>query len=209
MKSVWAKSLASMQWKWALQLRGEHQQHPVLSTFFASKPQNGILCDGRVADDFIKHRISLIELAFRSLHNEVNDSNGELRRSEKFNNKDNSLMMIFYGSIEKNSVLLNSRLRSNVEELNFRLSKSELNLSYHNGFIQISDDPQVEESIQRPFWSAVALPMWANVDTDMKEAIDRRDNKRRDASLYRESIRKYDKDHFLRKRLDQRKREGR
>ena len=42
----------------------------------------------------------------------------------------------------------------------------------------------VEEQIENAFWGIVANPMWKNVDTDMKEAIDRRDANDRDPAFY-------------------------
>lgn len=57
-------------------------------------------------------------------------------------------------------------------------------LNYHNGFIQIAEDEQVESNIATPFWSLVSAPKWANVDTDMKEAVDRRESNDRDPSMY-------------------------
>jgi len=57
-------------------------------------------------------------------------------------------------------------------------------LHYHNGFIQRSTDQLTEGQIEAPFWSLVSDVKWENVDTDMKEAIDRRDNHDRDPALY-------------------------
>ncbi len=37
---------------------------------------------------------------------------------------------------------------------------------------------------EEPFWKLVADPIWKNVDTDMKEAIDRRDGGERDPAWY-------------------------
>ncbi len=38
--------------------------------------------------------------------------------------------------------------------------------------------------IEAPFWELVSAPKWKNVDTDMKEAFDRRDNDERDPAVY-------------------------
>jgi hypothetical protein len=57
-------------------------------------------------------------------------------------------------------------------------------LHYHNGFIQRSIDPVVENQIEEPLWDLVSEATWKNVDVDMKEAIDRRDNGDRDPAFY-------------------------
>jgi hypothetical protein len=64
------------------------------------------------------------------------------------------------------------------------MRRAGFNLNYHNGFIQISDDQIVEEQIERAFWSILGGDIWKNVDIDMKEAIDRRDNNERDPAFY-------------------------
>ena len=55
-------------------------------------------------------------------------------------------------------------------------------LSY--GFIQVSSDSLVGEQVEIPFWALVADAKWKNVDTDMKEALHRRDTDARDPAFY-------------------------
>ena len=57
-------------------------------------------------------------------------------------------------------------------------------LHYHNGLIQFAEDPLAQAEIAQPFWDVVKAPQWANVDRDIKEAIDRRDNNGRDPGGY-------------------------
>jgi hypothetical protein len=49
---------------------------------------------------------------------------------------------------------------------------------------RLSVDKLSTTTIETPFWNLVASPKWKNVDTDMKEAFDRRDNGARDAAFY-------------------------
>jgi hypothetical protein len=65
-----------------------------------------------------------------------------------------------------------------------RYAARECHLHYHNGIIQISADDTVAAEVEMPFWKVVSAPKWANVDTDMKEAIDRRDGGDRDLAVY-------------------------
>ncbi|TYD32601.1 hypothetical protein CEK63_17645 [Xanthomonas sontii] len=69
-------------------------------------------------------------------------------------------------------------------ELNERFRQAGARLHYHNGFIQISNDEQIRKQIEAPFWALLKDTKWANVDTDFKEAIDRRDSGGRDPGFY-------------------------
>jgi len=149
--------------------------------------------DGSVsADRFMKERISFIELAFREKEEELNKENIDLPMqlfAAKFQDaSDKAGGARFPGNIEDAAKVynesLNSRFREAVDELNERLRRAGCNLNYHNCFIQISDDELVEEQIEKEFWNITKDPLWKNVDIDMKEAIDLRDNNGRDPSLY-------------------------
>ncbi|TGR71665.1 hypothetical protein EN837_05600 [bacterium M00.F.Ca.ET.194.01.1.1] len=74
-------------------------------------------------------------------------------------------------------------MRENVHEINERFRQAAFPLTYHNGFIQFSDDAFINEQVKQPFWQAIADPKWENVETDILEAIDRRDNRRPEAAL--------------------------
>jgi hypothetical protein len=77
-----------------------------------------------------------------------------------------------------------SAFRTHVEELNTRFRQAGYPLNYHNGFIQISTDDLVQKEVETPFWNLVADAVWANVDLDMKEALDLRDTDGRDPAFY-------------------------
>jgi hypothetical protein len=79
---------------------------------------------------------------------------------------------------------MNAAWRAAVDELNARFRQAGCELHYHNGFVQIGADDLILQQIEEPFWRLVASPKWANVDHDMKEAIDLRDTDGRDPGLY-------------------------
>lgn len=143
-------------------------------------------------DRFIKERISFIELAFRLREEEIAAINLKLPKMIE-EAKVNDLFveagrMRVPGSrvdgLKAGNAVLNASFKAAVEELNERLRRAGTQLNYHNGFIQVATDPLVEEQIESAFWEIVADPIWKNVDTDMKEAIDRRDANDRDPAFY-------------------------
>jgi hypothetical protein len=74
--------------------------------------------------------------------------------------------------------------RNAAEELYERLRRAGYPLHYHNGFLQFSNDALIQANVEAPFWALIAASKWANVDADMKEALDRRDAGGRDPALY-------------------------
>lgn len=145
-------------------------------------------------DEFIKERLSFVEIAFRERENDVTEANKKLPQSildwKIRMAKKRAQLQAIRGSdndtswIEDQNRDFNNKFRASVDELNTRLRQAGYKLNYHNGFIQISADEKVEQEIETPFWALVADPKWQNVDTDMKEAIDRRDGGDRDPSFY-------------------------
>lgn len=143
------------------------------------------------ADEFIKERLSFIEIAFRERGEDVQAANNDLPRQilvakSRFERKSSGITLPgdpAEGARARNQAL-NNAFRAAVDELNTRFRQADYKLNYHNGFVQISSDSAVEQQIETPFWSLVADPKLQNVDTDMKEAIDRRDSGGRDPSLY-------------------------
>lgn len=143
------------------------------------------------ADEFIKQRISFVELAFKEAEAQVQAANAHLpKRLEAQRNKDvNSLgrSLRVPGLSDEYFIAANKqqneRLRENVHEINERFRQAAFPLTYHNGFIQFSDDAFINEQVKQPFWQAIADPKWENVETDILEAIDRRDNRRPEAAL--------------------------
>ena len=74
--------------------------------------------------------------------------------------------------------------RASVDELNTRFRQAGYALHYHNQFIQAATDELIQKEVETPFWTLVADPKWANVDTDMKEALDLRDSDGRDPAWF-------------------------
>ena len=148
------------------------------------------------ADRFVKERLSLVEIAFRDREIALAEQNAEFAKrvaQAEFlervlpGNPGQRRMLIPSNradGLRVANAMVNRNFRSNVDELNERLRRAGTRLNYHNGFIQMVEDPLVEQQIEAPFWSLVKDPKWANVDTDMKEAIDRRDCGGRDPALY-------------------------
>lgn len=143
------------------------------------------------ADRFVKERLSFVELAFRTREEElVTDDPDHPAKlavatlTQAFSHRGPTIPgdpRVAARARHKTKV---QRFNDSVVELNERFRRAGAPLNYHNGFIQISRDELVEDQIAKPFWSAVSAPEWKNVDTDMKEALDRRDANDRDPALY-------------------------
>ncbi len=149
--------------------------------------------DGSVsADRFVKERLSFIEIAFRrrneeiarldaSLDQEISESRLQVKTRPVWKGHD-------FAEEEKRlrdrNADINQAFRTCCNELNSRFREAGATLNYHNGLIQVSPDELTTDQIERPFWELVSDPKWGNVDHDMKEAIDRRDNAGRDPALY-------------------------
>lgn len=160
---------------------------------------NNFVCsayDGSPADQFMKERLSFVEIAFRDRENGLTAQNAALQRQI---NQAELLERVLPGNpgqrgtripgnradgLRAANASANQTFRTNVDELNERLRRAGAQLNYHNGFIQIAEDQLIERQIETPFWSLVNDPKWANVDTDMKEALDRRDGSGRDPAFY-------------------------
>ena len=71
-----------------------------------------------------------------------------------------------------------------IVELNARFNGAGLPFEYHNGLIQRIDDKLTTIEIERPFWTLVSDPKFGNVDSDIKEALDRRDSGKPDAAFH-------------------------
>jgi AbiJ N-terminal domain 4 len=145
--------------------------------------------DSNSADRFIKERLSLVEIGFRKRGDEIGQENARLpqevvksraRGTRKLQGPDTDPAAWLIKSNEK----INKVFRDAVDELNTRFIQANCPLNYHNGFIQISTDRLTLQQVERPFWDVVVDPQWANVDVDMKEALDRRDGGSRDPAFY-------------------------
>lgn len=139
-------------------------------------------------DSFIKERLSLVEIAFRKREDVITKANAELPQSILRAKQRSSGRLRIPGDPEVSFKALNQKMndafQASVEELNTRFRQAGCKLHYHNGFIQISEDVLFLKEAEQPFWGLVSDSLWKNVDIDMKEAIDRRDNGDRDPAWY-------------------------
>lgn len=144
------------------------------------------------ADQFIKERLSFIELAFRQQEEKLSELNASLDRrvqeaelaAKMRPNRGMRLPGNPGDGLRAWNQTQNDMFRASCNELNERFRRSRVKLHYHNGFIQISEDEAVMREIEQPFWNLVGDPMWQSVDHDMKEAIDLRDSGGRDPALF-------------------------
>ena len=144
------------------------------------------------ADQFVKERLSLVEIAFRLKSERVADANATLparmRDANLRSGRRSGHSLVLPGnpvaSVKAINAKANQDFQAAVDELNIRFVQARAPVNYHNGFIQISADTLSTDAIETPFWDLVAGSKWKNVDTDMKEAFDRRDTRARDPSFY-------------------------
>lgn len=147
--------------------------------------------DNLEPDMFVKRRLSFIELAFRAREEQVAKANAEFPQQlaeAEMHDKMPARRMTLPGkrsdAVRAINESMNGALAANVQELNERFKQAGMPLHYHNGFIQISRDEQLQEQVEQPFWLLVKEAPWKNVSIDMAEAIDRRDTAGRDPSFY-------------------------
>lgn len=132
------------------------------------------------ADRFFKRQLSLIELLFREAEERLRSEapNGNIKGWFSLLQKRTSPK----GRSAQEGAL--EALIKGIDELNHRFKEVTLPFEYHNGIIQRIDDNLTSTEIETPFWALVAAPKWKNVDSDMKEAIDRRDGDKGDAAFF-------------------------
>lgn len=147
--------------------------------------------DGLDPDVFVKRRLSFVELAFRTREEQVAQANGEFPRrvaeaelQDKMPPRPMTLPGRRSDGVRAINEGMNRTFAANVDELNERFKQTGMPLHYHNGFIQITQDEQLQEQVEQPFWLLVKDAQWKNVSIDMAEAIDRRDTAGRDPSFY-------------------------
>lgn len=143
------------------------------------------------ADVFAKRRLSFIELAFREREAQVAAMNAGMPQTLQTaaimdaRVRARGVDSTQYVDIAKSSnETINRMFAGYVHELNTRFEQAAMPLHYHNGYLQIKEDAQVQLQIEQPFWDLVKDPKWVNVSTDMADAIDRRDTRRRGAPLH-------------------------
>jgi AbiJ N-terminal domain 4 len=142
------------------------------------------------ADRFMKERLSFVEIAFRQRAEELEASHAKRLAdavARTVRPPPRGTIRLPGTPLKAHQAIVdreNQEFRAAVDELNTRMRRAGYELHYHNGFIQRSIDRVVEDQIEEPFWDLVADAKWKNVDLDMKEAIDRRDNGDRDPAFY-------------------------
>ncbi|MCP3419510.1 hypothetical protein NLM16_35930 [Bradyrhizobium brasilense] len=111
------------------------------------------------ADTFLKRRLSLVELLFRLAEERAR----ELSRAAP-------------DAITK--------VARAVDELNSRFRQARIGMHYHNGILQFARDELTETRIAEPCWALLRDAKWANVDRELKEAIEHADGQRQDAAFH-------------------------
>ena len=146
---------------------------------------------GTSADAWIKERLSLVELAFRSKAEAIASENSTLAsRVQEMGRRFPSGLRSprLPGGpgegMRASNAQINEAFHAAAEELNVRLQRAGTRLTYHNGFLQISSDQLIATIVEQPFWALLDQAKWKNVDIDMKEALDRRDTGGRDPAFY-------------------------
>ncbi len=146
--------------------------------------------DAVSADRFIKERLSLVEIGFRKRDEEIATATANLpaaieaAKNPAFGSSTLRVPGDRGTGLRAANATLNAQFRDAVNELNTRFRQAGCDLNYHNGFIQRAADALFMQQVEKPFWALVADPKWKNVDTDMKEALDRRDSSARDPAFY-------------------------
>ncbi|MVA19509.1 hypothetical protein GOZ94_11170 [Agrobacterium vitis] len=87
-------------------------------------------------------------------------------------------------SVRAINKVMNGAFNELTDDLNQRLRLAGYDLAYHNGLIQQVNDQTIGHQIEKPFWALVGKSPWGNVDHQMKEAIDCRDNGDRMAAFH-------------------------
>lgn len=152
---------------------------------------NFTFADDLDPDMFVKRRLSFVELAFRIREEQVAQANAEFpqRLAEaEMQDKMPRRAMTLPGrraeGVRAMNESMNGTFAANVAELNERFKQAGMPLHYHNGFLQITQDEQIQVQVEQPFWLLVNDAQWKNVSIDMAEAVDRRDTAGRDPSFY-------------------------
>ncbi len=122
--------------------------------------------------DFVAYRFSLVELLFETIEKQITtpkpQPRGLFRKATNQTTDDRAM----------------TALRNAVHELNYRAREAGIPFDYHNGLFQRAADDAVQSQVHEPFWQLVSDAKWKNIDTDIKEAIDRHDQQGRDVALY-------------------------
>lgn len=146
--------------------------------------------EGLDPDMFVKLRLSFVELALRTREDQVEKANakfprhlGEAQIQDKMQSP-KSILGIRAHDVHAVNKRLNMSFAANVHEMNERLKQAGMPLHYHNGFIQITQDEQLQAQVEQPFWLLVKDARWKNVSLDMAKALDLRDTGGSNPSFY-------------------------
>jgi hypothetical protein len=145
--------------------------------------------DMSLGDGWVKERLSLVEVAFQRRRQALRVINSELEATLTNLRAHGTLTRLrvpgsladAYAASVTGS---NAAYEELVRDLNVRLRQADYPLTFHNGLLQFSTDQAVTAQVAQPFWALVARPEWANVDEQMKEALDRRDRSDRTAAFH-------------------------
>lgn len=143
------------------------------------------------ADVFLKNRLSLIEIAFRQRQHDIEKRTSAATRIEWLRpyaahaaRRGIRLPAGRADNFEAIEEALWKEYNQQVDDLNERFRQAGIPLTYHNGYLQISDDHVAEAQIAKPFWSVVSHSDYKNVEEEMLDALDRRDNGRSDPEFH-------------------------
>ncbi|MCA3324322.1 MAG: hypothetical protein INF75_06410 [Roseomonas sp.] len=150
---------------------------------------NAQFTDDLDADMFVKRRLSFVELAFRKREEQVAQANADLPdrllQAKRFDSPGAGRFNLFSpDAVRAAQEDMNRVFLENMHELNERLKQAGMPLHYHNGYLQVAQDEQIQNQIEQPFWNLVKDSIWKNVSTSMANAIDLRDNGAPDPSLH-------------------------
>lgn len=152
--------------------------------FMFERPSHELL-----SDQHLKERLSYVELAFRQREENVASWLEKLPERLVWAGfpASNRKMLVPGDPLESERARTQQvvdKFSESVDELNERLRRAGAKLQYHNGFIQPFGDELLATQVEQPFWKLLIDPIWSNVDIDMKEAVERRDNLGRDPAFY-------------------------
>ncbi len=160
----------------------------ICKTYLTKIPQ-----DFKQGDDWVKERLSFIEVAFQKRQTQIHEANRTLPEAmAKARSRDVLEQLgraldipgLRVDGIQANNTRINNAFVELVRDLNERLRLASYGLAFHNGLIQVVEDEQTNNQVGKPFWDLVANDPWQNVDLQIKEAIDRRDNGDRTAAFH-------------------------
>ena len=134
---------------------------------------------GSGADIHFKIQLSLVELLFRTRWQQIEANRQSLAQRAVRQHWSGDRFTVE----TQNADEVQSWYQEGVDELNQRFRLERFPLEYHNGYVQVSEDGRIRAEIETPFWGTVARAPWETLSAEMAEAVDARDNGRRDAAF--------------------------